>query len=82
MTAFESETIIRFNEESREAVLYTASIRVAKKLMNNDSYYYHQVKLNKTFKDTNGKITGWEFIIPKTAVRIKPGRYTIYVGGK
>jgi len=76
MSAFESETIIRFDEESKDAILYTASMRVAKILA------YRGIEPDKVYKDNNGEVTGWEYEFPKSAVRIRPGKKLINIGGR
>lgn len=74
MNRFEQETIVRLDEESLNAEIYTASRRVSQLLLNHGLAPY---KLDKY----NGKPCGWYFRAPKTAVLIKPGKSAIKIGG-
>lgn len=74
MTRAEQETIIRFDEEGDNAVIYTASSRVAQ-------WLERELKSTKT-TNRDGEITSWEFELPKSMVRVKPGKKQLYIGGK
>lgn len=74
MSPYEAETIVRFNEESQTAELYTASKRVA------DLLARRGITPHKT--DTlKGKESGWYYRLPKSAVLLKPASRMIRVGG-
>jgi hypothetical protein len=66
----EQETIINFNEGEPGAEIYTASRRVASKLLRTGLTPKQQTP------------SGWWFEVPKQAVRIKVGRHHIRIGGE
>jgi hypothetical protein len=70
LSASEQETIIRLDEESPVAEVYTASRRVAERL----------VKGGVSPARREGE--SWWFVVPKQALRLKPGRRSIYLGGR
>ncbi len=75
-TAHESETVIRFDENGSEAIIYTASARVSK-------WMDKQFERVRTFTDSRGNFTGAEYRLPKNLVRIKPkGARSLFVGGR
>ena len=73
--AVERETVITFNDEDDNAVVYTANSRIAEMLI---SRGLEPVKVD-TYR---GQPTGWTFAVPKWAIRIKPGKFAIYGGGR
>ena len=73
--ASERETVICFNDEDDIATVYTANKRVADMLTGKG---LEPVKVD-TYR---GQPTGWTFAVPKWAIRIKPGKFAIYVGGR
>jgi hypothetical protein len=74
MTLSEQETIILFDEAGGEAQVYTASKRVADLLARRGLEPY-KTDANKQ------QITGWFFKLPKQTVILKPGKYSIRIGG-
>lgn len=73
--ASERETVINFNDEDDNATIYTANKRVADMLIGRG---LEPVKVDIYRKQP----VGWSFAVPKWAVRIKPGKFAIYVGGR
>jgi hypothetical protein len=69
LTPFEQETIIRLDEGSGDAEVYTSSKRVADKLV------------RAGLAPIGGRTTDWFFQVPKWTVLIKPGRSAVRVGG-
>lgn len=76
MILSEQETIIRFDEESDIAEVYTASIRVYRLLAARGLEPY---KVDRTAK---GQSCGWFYQLSKTAVLLKPANRVIRLGGK
>lgn len=70
LSSTEQETILNFNEGEPGAEIYTASRRVASKL----------IKAGLAPKQQTP--SGWWFEVPKQAVRIKVGRRAIRIGGE
>ncbi|CAA7602455.1 Hypothetical protein DEACI_3129 [Acididesulfobacillus acetoxydans] len=75
LTPAERETVIRFDEEDRVAELYTASRRVADKLIKGGL-----VPLKTT--EGGGETAGWYFEIDSYDVIVKPSRNAIRLGVK
>ncbi len=73
-TREEQETIINFNEAEEVAEIYTASKLVADRLTKSG------LKPTKTEK-MEGEICSWYFSMPKWAIRVKPGKSAINIGG-
>lgn len=73
MTPFEQETVIRFDETGSPAQVYTASKRVASKLIKQGMVPYR-------IGATKGVETAWYFELPKRAVALKPGKHIIRLG--
>ena len=75
ITAYESETVINFNEEGSAATVYTASRRVAKVLQRRGLVPYRVEK-------TDNEASGWFFELHKSAVLLKPKSAAIRIGGR
>ena len=70
LLGFEQETIIRWDESSYEAEIYTASRRVAERLIKGG------LEPVRREKDS------WWFVVPKQVIRLKPGERSIYPAGR
>lgn len=70
----EQETVIRFDEVTGNAYLYTSSRRVAKKLFAEGFMPFRVEKVN-------GVEIAWHFDVLKDMVRIQIGRKSIKIGG-
>lgn len=73
MERFEQETIIRFDEAEQKLSVYTASRRVASKLIKAG------LLVGKTDMRA-GEITGWHFSGPSSMALLKPGKRSIRLG--
>lgn len=70
LTGEERETIINWNESDDIAYIYTASRNVASHLTKGGL---------KPVKKEQGS---WWFEVPKQAIRVKPDKKMLYVGGR
>lgn len=70
LSLYEQETVILFNEESGDAELYTASGRVINHLK------------KAGLKPYKVEGAGHFYQVPKSAVRIKPGKNQLHIGGR
>jgi len=68
LTPEEKETIIRIDEAGKMASIYTASERVKNHL---ERAGLKPMKIHRGMKDK--KPCGWEYEVPRWAVRVKPG---------
>lgn len=75
LTRDETETIIRFDETDRPAVVYTSSKRVA-------GHLTRRGLVPAKTDASQGDEVGWTFLLPKHSVTLKPGRNIIRVGGR
>jgi len=67
---YEQETIIRWDESSYEVEIYTASRRVAQRLIKGG------LEPRRLEKDS------WWFALPKQTIRLKPGKKSIHPAGR
>lgn len=70
MIRFEQETILRFDEGSKELTLYTCSKRVAR----------HMARAGIEPEKVLGE--SYFYTLSRKAIRIKPNKKLIYLGGK
>lgn len=69
LTGFEKKSIINWNEEEREASIYTASPKVARRLIKGG------------LKPDRQEGSGWLFKVPKQQIRVKVGNRAINLAG-